>query len=388
LSAEDAESVRRFHDLYYRRWQAGADTINLSWFGHQLLKCPLDLWLYQELLVRTRPDVVVETGTFRGGSAFFMAMIFDLIGHGRVITVDIGPQPGRPEHPRITYVTGSSTDPAIVARVKAEVAGARAMVILDSDHTLEHVYEEIPCYSPLVQVGDYLVVEDTNINGNPTFPDFGPGPMEAVDRFLSETQEFVIDNRCERFMMTLNPRGYLRRVARSSAARAAPAAHRNMTAAPAPIPGAQTGKPSRPKVSVVVVVYNIPREAARTLRSLAADYQRHIDAEDYEVIVVDNGSNPPLDPAMLARLPGNFHLIRIDQASPSPAHAINRGLAEAKGEIIGVMIDGARMVTPGLLHFAHHAAGLLRPRHCGRAWLVSRRRFPRRCNHARLRPQS
>jgi cephalosporin hydroxylase len=96
------------------------------------------------------------------------------------------------------------------------------MVILDSDHTLEHVYEEMLCYSPLVQVGDYLIVEDTNINGNPTFPDFGPGPMEAVDRFLAETQDFVIDSRCERFMMTLNPRGYLRRIARSSAARAAP----------------------------------------------------------------------------------------------------------------------------------------------------------------------
>jgi glycosyltransferase involved in cell wall biosynthesis len=113
-----------------------------------------------------------------------------------------------------------------------------------------------------------------------------------------------------------------------------------------------------PKLSVIVVVYNIPREAARTLHSLSAQYQRHIRADDYEVIVVDNGSKPPFDPRILEPLSGNFRLIRIDPAPPSPAQAVNRGLAEAKGEIIGVMIDGARIVTPGLLHFARHGAQL------------------------------
>ena len=107
----------------------------------------------------------------------------------------------------------------------------------------------------------------------------------------------------------------------------------------------------KPDVSVVVVVYNIPREAPRTLLSLSAAYQRHIHPDDYEVIVVDNGSNPPLDPDLVAGLEGNFRLIRIDHASPSPAPAVNRGIAAANGEIIGVMVDGARIVTPGLLHF-------------------------------------
>ena len=108
----------------------------------------------------------------------------------------------------------------------------------------------------------------------------------------------------------------------------------------------------KPQVSVVVVVYNIPREAPRTLYSLSAEYQRDIAADDYEVIVVDNGSNPPFDAAVLEGLAGNFRLIRLDPAPPSPAHAINVGLAAARGDVIGVMIDGARMVTPGLLHFA------------------------------------
>ena len=77
LSAADAEVARQFHELYYRRWtEQNADTINLSWFGHELLKCPLDLWVYQELLVRTRPDFVVETGTYCGGSALYFAMLF------------------------------------------------------------------------------------------------------------------------------------------------------------------------------------------------------------------------------------------------------------------------------------------------------------------------
>jgi tetratricopeptide (TPR) repeat protein len=115
----------------------------------------------------------------------------------------------------------------------------------------------------------------------------------------------------------------------------------------------------KPDVSVVVVVYNIPREAPRTLFSLSPGYQRHIRATDYEVIIVDNASDPPLDRGVIEKTFGeNFRLIRIDAAPPSPAHAVNRGLAEARGEIIGVMVDGARLVTPGLLHFARRGARL------------------------------
>lgn len=212
LSSREAEVVREFQDLYLRRWlEQGADTVNLSWFGHRVLKCPLDLWVYQELLVRTRPDVVIETGTKFGGSALYLAMVLDQIGHGRVITIDIDVEFVRPEHPRINYIAGSSVDTAVIGQVREAVGSQRAMVVLDSDHSAEHVYDEMIAYSPLVQTGDYLIVEDTIVNGHPSYLDFGPGPMEAVDKFLSENNEFVIDQRCERFLMTLYPSGYLRR---------------------------------------------------------------------------------------------------------------------------------------------------------------------------------
>src|SRR5664279_1872079 len=120
----------------------------------------------------------------------------------------------------------------------------------------------------------------------------------------------------------------------------------------------RTVQPRKPDLSVVVVVHNMAREAPRTLHSLSASYQRHIETEDYEVIVVDNGSAPPLNLAVLDGLAGNFRIIRMDPPHPSPVSAVNRGLAEARGNIIGVMIDGARMVTPGLLHFARNGSRL------------------------------
>ncbi len=108
---------------------------------------------------------------------------------------------------------------------------------------------------------------------------------------------------------------------------------------------------SGPDLSVVVVAYNMPREAPRTLLSLSPRHQREIDPRDYEVIVVDNGSEPPLDPGMVADLGESFRLIRIERASRSPARAVNLGIAEARGDVICVMVDGARLATPGLLHF-------------------------------------
>lgn len=115
---------------------------------------------------------------------------------------------------------------------------------------------------------------------------------------------------------------------------------------------------SRPKISVVVVSYNNFREIQRTLYSLSADYQIDIAPEEYEVIVVDNGSTPPFDARSIAGFRGNFRVVRINDAPKSPAHAANTGIAAAKGDVVGVMLDGSRMVTPGLLNYAWHGAQL------------------------------
>lgn len=109
------------------------------------------------------------------------------------------------------------------------------------------------------------------------------------------------------------------------------------------------------KLSVVVIVYDMRRAAPRTLRSLAPDYQRGITTDDYEVIVVENGSPTPLDPDAVRALGPNFRYVFVEGASKSPAPAVNRGLREARGEIVGVLIDGARIVTPGLLRHALRA---------------------------------
>ncbi len=216
LDDDAQQMIDAFHRLYYARWRDlddGLDTQNLSWFGYKLLKCPMDLWVYQEIITRTRPEVIVECGTRYGGSALYMASLMDLLGKGRVITIDIEPRDGRPDHPRITYLTGSSTDAAIIDEVHEMVASEPGgMVVLDSDHAAAHVHAEILAYQDVVGVGNYLVVEDTNLNGHPALPGFGPGPMEAVERFLGNDRDFEVDRRCERFLMTLNPRGYLRRL--------------------------------------------------------------------------------------------------------------------------------------------------------------------------------
>jgi cephalosporin hydroxylase len=206
-------SADEFHKLFYETAYAKGDAWNPKWMGVAALKCPFDLWVYQEILHETRPDVILETGTARGGSALFLASMLDLMGVGEVISIDIVRRPEWPVHPRITYVTGSSTSAAVLDEVRRRIAGkSRVMVILDSDHKKDHVLEELRAYAPFVSKGAYLIVEDTNINGRPVFPGFGPGPGEAVDEFLAATSAFVRDSERERFFVTFNPGGYLRRV--------------------------------------------------------------------------------------------------------------------------------------------------------------------------------
>lgn len=188
----------------------------VHWLGVPTMKCPLDLWVYQEILFDCRPDFIIETGTAYGGSALFLATICDGIGKGQIITIDSKWLDGRPEHKRIHYLHGSSTENNIIAKIRrlTNLPYVSIMAILDSDHRAEHVSREIMVYKDLVTAGQYMIIEDTNLNGYPVFEDFGPGPMEAINHFLKNLklgEDFTIDKSREKFYLTYNLRGYLKK---------------------------------------------------------------------------------------------------------------------------------------------------------------------------------
>ena len=207
----------RIGDEFHRLWYDGQVWTRLTWFGVPIQKNPFDLFQYQEILHARRPDYVIECGAFEGGSALYFAHLLDLIGHGTVISVDLEGRWHRAtlEHPRVVALHGSSVAPDILAEVRALVPpGASSFVILDSDHSAPHVLAELRAYQGYPQVGDYLIVEDGNINGHPVLPGWGAGPYEAVEEFLRETDAFVLDaERDSKMRFTFAPAGWLRRVA-------------------------------------------------------------------------------------------------------------------------------------------------------------------------------
>jgi cephalosporin hydroxylase len=183
-----------------------------SWMGVEICKYPTDLFIYHEIIYKRKPDLIIETGTYRGGSAWFFASIMDMLGKGRILSIDVTDDPIRPAHPRITYLRGDSIDRSVFdTALRESDASDRVMVVLDSDHHEPHVAAELELYPNLVTPGDYLVVEDTNLNGHPVYPDHGPGPWEALQKFLSKDDRFTPDPECERFGLTSNPGGWLRR---------------------------------------------------------------------------------------------------------------------------------------------------------------------------------
>jgi cephalosporin hydroxylase len=209
----DSRTIRNFHEIvYYRNIWA-----TTRWMGYRAMQYPTDLIVKQEIIAEVKPVLLIECGTADGGSALFYAHVFDLIGKGRVMTIDIEPRENLPVHPRIQYVTGSTVAPETVALVRAAVAQADGaiLVILDSLHACGHVLAEMDIYHTFVTPGSYMIVEDGEINGHPVFtefkPDFGPGPYEAVMQFLPKHPNFEPDLSCERYLITHHPKGYLRR---------------------------------------------------------------------------------------------------------------------------------------------------------------------------------
>jgi cephalosporin hydroxylase len=212
LHETDGATIDAFHRLYYAQpFTWGMVTFD----GLPMMKTPNDLWTYQELIRGIQPTLIIETGTAFGGSAFYFATQMDRNGFGAVISIDVEPNEQLPTHPRIKFMQGSSLDEKIVTYVKARAHGQRVLVVLDSDHSRDHVLAEMETYGPLVTLGSFMVVEDTNICGRPVARDWfgGPGPGEAVDAFLPSHPEFIRDPLAERQLITMHPGGWLRRIA-------------------------------------------------------------------------------------------------------------------------------------------------------------------------------
>jgi cephalosporin hydroxylase len=187
-----------------------ADT---TWLGVPIWQNVLDLWTIQETIAEIKPALLIETGTNRGGSALFYAHLMDLLGGGRVVTIDVE-RLHQLEHPRIEFLQGSSTDPAIVQRVRAavEAVDGPVMVILDADHSREHVKRELELYAPFVTAGSVLLSQDGVIDQLMMFADSRPGPLPANREFLARHPEFEHDReRNERFIVTHHPCGWLLR---------------------------------------------------------------------------------------------------------------------------------------------------------------------------------
>lgn len=209
---------RQIADAFQQIWYATTHTWGMTyWQGVPVLKSPLDLWVYQEMIVAYKPALIIETGTAFGGSALFYAHTMDLAGiDGQILTIDTEPRtdPKVSAHPRIVNVVSDSLDPSTIAAAKrftAEANGRHVMVILDSDHSQSHVRKELDAYCGFVSEGCYLVVEDTNVNGNPVHPGHGPGPYEAVVDFLDTHLEFHADPFCNKYLGTMHPGGWLRK---------------------------------------------------------------------------------------------------------------------------------------------------------------------------------
>ena len=201
-------------------------TYNFKWLGRPIIQYPQDMIALQEVIWDVQPELIIETGIAHGGSLIFSASLLQLMGgNGRVLGLDIDIRPHNlkaiQEHPlahRIDMLEGSSVDDSIAEKVRDIAAGkSPVMVILDSNHTHEHVLRELQLYAPLVTKGSYLVVFDTVVEqmSPDAFPDrpwgVGNNPYTAVQEFLQTTDRFELNAEIEnKLLLTVGPGGWLK----------------------------------------------------------------------------------------------------------------------------------------------------------------------------------
>ena len=229
---DSPEAFRLVSDAWLRIGWDQKYVYSFTWLGRPVIQLPEDLLRVQEVIAAVEPDVIVETGVAHGGSLVFYATLCKALGRGRVVGVDIEIRPhnraaieAHPLAPLIELIEGDSTAPETVARVKRAADGDPAIVLLDSNHTKEHVLAELRAYADLVAPGSYLVVMDTimeRLGEAPrTQPDWSwnnPGAAIAEflagdDRFVREEPRFAFNEGLVTARVTYWPGSFLRRVA-------------------------------------------------------------------------------------------------------------------------------------------------------------------------------
>lgn len=191
---------------------------SIDWMGIPTRKLVTDVWIYHEIIFETKPDLIIEIGSFYGGSTLFLAQMQEMLGAGEVLSIDVSHDYFKAEHPRIRKITADCSDPAVIEQVRQLVAGKRVMLIHDGDHTAAAVERDLRLYADFVTPGMYLIIEDGVVDLlNPKYSKVGGaypegGPLKAARRVYPEMEDrFELDMRRERFILTTNPRGYWRR---------------------------------------------------------------------------------------------------------------------------------------------------------------------------------
>jgi cephalosporin hydroxylase len=202
----------------YHKWFYNTGVFNkTTWMGVMCQKSASDMWNYQEILFDLKPSLVIEFGTNHGGSALFFANVMRQIGEPfKVLSVDVfhGPLEARARcDSDVLFLESRSTIPAVaeqIRKLRDEFPG-KVFAILDSDHSKDHVLAEMRLLRPLLATGDYLLVEDSNMNGHPVLPGWGPGPYEAIEAYEQEfPNDYTHDvERENKFGWTQAPNGFL-----------------------------------------------------------------------------------------------------------------------------------------------------------------------------------
>ena len=190
---------------------------SITWMGIPVRKSIFDLWVYQEILFENKPDLIIEIGSLYGGSTLYLAQLLEMIGNGNVISIDLNHENFQAQHHRIETIEGDCSEESVIKQIKSKIQNKTVMVVHDGDHSEESVIRDLSLYAPFVTKGQYLIVEDGIYDlFNPKKVSIKPnqrGPLKAIRKFIAgHSNEFIVDKEREKFNLTTNPWGYLRKV--------------------------------------------------------------------------------------------------------------------------------------------------------------------------------